>query len=61
MATAQFALPFLQKDNEKSSSNYQISRNKFLKLLSKNGWGGVGGMLIVMFINTKFSLFKGKN
>lgn len=40
MATAQFALPFLQKDNEKSSSNYQISRNKFLKLLSKNGWGG---------------------
>lgn len=36
MATAHLAMPFLQKDNKKSSSNQQIPEN-FLKLLSKNG------------------------
>lgn len=28
MATAQFVMPFLQKDNYKSSSNYQILKKK---------------------------------
>lgn len=37
MATAQFVTPFLPKDNNKSSSNYQNLKKKFLKRVRKNG------------------------
>lgn len=37
MATAQFVMPFLQKDNYKSSSNYQILKKKFHEAL-KQKW-----------------------
>lgn len=57
MATAHLAMPFLQKDNKKSSSNQQIPEN-FLKLLSKNGGKRKKKkMLILMSTNLKFFLF----
>lgn len=37
MATAQFVMPFLQKDNYKSSSNYQILEKNFFEAL-KQKW-----------------------
>lgn len=37
MATAQFVMPFLQKDNYKSSSNYQILEKKIFEAL-KQKW-----------------------
>lgn len=54
MATAQFVMPFLQKDNYKSSSNYQKLKKKILKLLSKNG---EKKKLLMMSTNMKFFLF----
>lgn len=55
MATAHLAMPFLQKDNKKSSINEQIPEI-FLKLLSKNG-GKRKKLLILMPTNVKFFLF----
>lgn len=53
MAAAQFVMPFVQKDNYRSSSHYQI-QEKFLKLLKQKM---EKRMFIVMFKTSKFSVF----